>query len=551
MRLRSVALLAVLATAACTAAPAPPPVVRVDRGPVVTTGAASGTLVGISRQNLGFAEGGELVEVPVKVGDRVAAGQVLARLENFDLQQELERAQAQLDSAQAQLDKVAGSNAVDAAEDNLEQAREVLAATEEQAGETDESNDTAVERAEVQLAFDREQLERAEDRLADAEDACPGGTSTASATPTPAPTPAPAAPQPSQTQQAPPPSSTATQPPPSQGNNAVVRPVSYTSPAPAQAATDCQQTVDTAEDAVEQARGTVIASETALATAEERRDVDEASGRVSVENARSSVVTAEGTLGSASADRPADTAVQEAAVREAQVGVDIAQRDLDETALRAPTAGVVSEINGAVGETVGAVSGATTLAPGSTARLPQLADTTGTGAGAATGGGGALIVLDGVDSFQLVVPFEESDATRVRPGSPASITVDAAADRVRPAQVLAVAPTATDVSGIVNYYATIVLTEGDPVLRDGQTAEASVEVDAVLDVLRVPSSVVRTEGGQRVVDVPGSEEPVPFTPGATGDEFTEVRSGLTQGQEVLLPQGQVTAVQGGGPPPAN
>jgi HlyD family secretion protein len=206
----------------------------------------------------------------------------------------------------------------------------------------------------------------------------------------------------------------------------------------------------------------------------------------------------------------------------------------------------VSEINGAVGETVSPVAGATTLAPGSTARLPQLTDAA-SGAGAATGGG-AFIVLDGVDSFQLVVPFEESDAARVRPGSLASVSVDAAPDRVRPAQVLAVAPTATDVSGIVNYYATVVLTEGDPVLRDGQTAEASVEVDAVLDVLRVPSSVVRSEGGQRVVDVPGSEEPVPFTPGAVGDEFTEVRSGLTEGQEVLLPQGQVTAVQGGGPP---
>jgi len=82
MRLRSVALLAVLATAACTASPAPPPVVRVDRGPVVTTVSASGTLVGISRQNLGFADGGELSAVLVTVGDRVEAGQVLARLEN-------------------------------------------------------------------------------------------------------------------------------------------------------------------------------------------------------------------------------------------------------------------------------------------------------------------------------------------------------------------------------------------------------------------------------------------------------------------------------------
>ena len=548
MRLRSVALLAVLATAACTGSPAPPPVVRVDRGPVVTTVSASGTLVGISRQNLGFADGGELSEVLVKVGDRVEAGQVLARLENFELEQALERAEAQLDSAQAQLDKVTGSNAVDAAEDNLEQAREVLAATEDQVEETNESNDTAVERAEVQLDFDREQLDRAEDRLADAEASCASGGSgngggnsgngggtggNGGATPTTTHSAAPAA------------VGASTNPASTQGTRAGTQTGTGTG-----AQTDCQATVDSAEDAVEQARGTVVASETSLATAEERRDVDEASGRVSVENARSSVVTAEGNLGSASADRPADTAVQEAAVREAQVGVDLAERDLDETALRAPTAGVVSEINGAVGETVSPVAGATTLAPGSTARLPQLADAA-SGAGAATGGGGAFIVLDGVDSFQLVVPFEESDAARVRPGSLASVSVDAAPDRVRPAQVLAVAPTATDVSGIVNYYATIVLTEGDPVLRDGQTAEASVEVDAVLDVLRVPSSVVRSEGGQRVVDVPGSEEPVPFTPGAVGDEFTEVRSGLTEGQEVLLPQGQVTAVQGGGPPPQN
>jgi HlyD family secretion protein len=518
-------LLAVLATAACTGSPAPPPTVRVDRGPVVTTVSASGTLVGISRQNLGFAEGGELSEVLVTVGDRVEAGQVLARLENFELEQALERAEAQLDSAQAQLDKVTGSNAVDAAEDTLEQAREVLAATEEQVRETDESNDTAVDRAAVQLDFDREQLERAEGRLADAEDACPDGGSGEGSGAGPG------------------------------GNGSgngdghrdgVVGEVAEASTQTAGGATapdDCQQAVDTAEDAVEQARGTVIASETALATAEERRDVDAASGRVSVENARANVVTAEGNLESASADRPADTAVQEAAVREARVGVDLAERDLDDTSLRAPTAGVVSEINGAVGETVAPVSGATTLAPGSTARLPQLADAAG-----ATTGGGAFIVLDGVDSFQLVVPFEESDAARVRPGALASVSVDAAPDRVRPARVLAVAPTATDVSGIVNYYATVVLNEGDPVLRDGQTAEASVEVDAVLDVLRVPSSVVRSEGGRRVVDVPGGEEPVPFVPGAVGDEYTEVRSGLTEGQEVLLPQGQVSAVQGGPPP---
>lgn len=512
MRPRSVALLAVLATAACTGSPTPPPVVRVDRGPVVTTVAASGTLVGISRQNLGFAEGGELAEVLVRVGDRVAAGQVLARLEDADLESALDRAEAQRDNAQALLDKVVGSNAVDAAEASLDQAREVLDATEEQVAATDEANDVATERARVQLDFDREALERAEQRLADDRRACgsPAPTTT-----------------------------------PKQHGGGLLGGGAAATPAPVVTDPACER-IAADETAVQQAEGTVLASETALATAEQREDVDAASGRLSIENARQGVVSAENTLDTATADRPADTSAQEAALREAEVGVETAQRDLDRTALRAPTAGVVSEINGAVGEVVGPVSGTTTLAPGSSARLPALADAATGGAVAGTGGG-AFLVLDGVESFQLVVPFEESDAARVRPGAPAAVTVDAAPDDLRPGSVLAVAPTATDVSGIVNYYATIVLTEGDPLLRDGQTAEASVEVDAVLDVLRVPSSTVRSDGAARVVDVRGEEgEAVatPFVPGAVGDEFTEVRSGLVEGQEVLLPQGQVSAVAG-------
>jgi len=156
-----------------------------------------------------------------------------------------------------------------------------------------------------------------------------------------------------------------------------------------------------------------------------------------------------------------------------------------------------------------------------------------------------------VDSFQLVVPFEESDAARVQPNQAVDVTVDAVPGLVAPATVLAVAPTGADVSGIVNYYATIVLNQTDPQLRDGQTADAAVRVESVDDVLRVPSSTVRTEDGRRVVTVAGVDggEPVttPFTPGAVGDEYTEVRSGLREGQEVLLPQGQVSSRQGGPP----
>ncbi|MDT7708159.1 MAG: putative transport system ATP-binding protein [Pseudonocardiales bacterium] len=67
-------------------------------------------------------------------------------------------------------------------------------------------------------------------------------------------------------------------------------------------------------------------------------------------------------------------------------------------------------------------------------------------------------------------------------------------------------------------------------------------------------SKVRTENGRSVVSIPGSDgDPVttPFALGRIGDEFTEVASGLNLGQEVLLPQAQVTASPSRGGPPSN
>lgn len=500
----------VLALAACSGAPTPPPVVRVDRGLVATSVTASGTLVAITEQNLGFADGGQLAEVLVSVGDRVQAGDVLARLDNFALDQALEQSQAQLDQARANLAKITNGNSVEAAQASLDQAEEILSATSAQVDATNAANDVTTERARVQLDYDRSVLDDAQDQLAEDEAGCDGSK-------------------------------------PADSSGALdLTGTTTTTPDP-----ECEA-IPADETAVQQARGAVIASETAVDNAEQRENVDEASGRLSIENARNSVVTAQNTLDQAGSDVPADTDAQEAMVRDAEAAVALARRDLDDTALRAPVAGVVSQINGAVGEFVAAASGTTSLAPGSSARLPGVTDSSGTGSGAATGGS-AFMVLNDIDSFQLVVPFEESDAARVQPNQAVDVTVDAVPGLVAPATVLAVAPTGADVSGIVNYYATIVLNQTDPQLRDGQTADAAVRVESVENVLRVPSSVVRTEDGQRVVSVPGADggDPVttPFTPGAVGDEYTEVRSGLRDGQEVLLPQGQVASAPGG--PPQN
>lgn len=501
---RWVWLVAVLATAACSAAP-PAPTVKIDRGPVAVTVSASGTLASIAEQNLGFAAGGQLAEVLVKVGDRVQPGQVLARLDDFALRQTLAQNRAQLASEQADLDGIRNGNAVGAAADTEDQAEEILDATEDQVEATADADSSATARARKQLSFDRSALDRAEAQLRSDQTAC---AATAAA--------------------------------PVAGTSTT------TNPACDQVATD--------QSAVQQARGTVLNSQTAVDAAEQTERTDAAAGRVSVENARQGVVSARNDRDTASADRPGDIGEQAGKVGDKQAAVRQAERDVERAVLRAPAAGVVSAINGAAGEFVGAASGTTPLAPGSGARLPDLAIPTGDAVPVTPApGGGAFMVLDDVASYQLVVPFEESDAVSVTVGQQVQVSVDAVPGLTLPATVIAIAPAGDVVSGIVNFYVTIELARSDPQLRIGQTAEAAVLVESADNVLRVPSFLVRTEGGRRVVDAPGPDGGtplvIPFEPGLVGDEFTEVRSGLAEGQELLRPQGQVTRVEdrNGGP----
>jgi len=60
----------------------------------------------------------------------------------------------------------------------------------------------------------------------------------------------------------------------------------------------------------------------------------------------------------------------------------------------------------------------------------------------------------------------------------------------------------------------------------------------------VPNSAVIKQGGRSFVNAPGPDgkpTQVPFQPGLVGDDNTQVLSGLNEGQEIQLPQAQVSA----------
>jgi HlyD family secretion protein len=134
---------------------------QVVRGDLVISVSGSGTLVPASEIELGFQSGGYLDEVLVEVGDRVQAGDVLARLETDDL--ELALAKADINARLAQLDLADASEGpteteLEDAAESLENARVSLTVVQYAYNSAQNSNlDSAVRarQIEFQWAVDR------------------------------------------------------------------------------------------------------------------------------------------------------------------------------------------------------------------------------------------------------------------------------------------------------------------------------------------------------------------------------------------------------------
>lgn len=518
---------------ACTTSntPTQPRTAVVQRTSVTSGVSASGSLAALTEQNLGFVKGGQLTAVNVKVGDHVTAGEVLATTDPFAAQQALAQAQSQLNAQRALLTKITTSPVVGGNQDTLDQANKILSKTKAQADAVQEADQTAIDNANRQLDQDKKTLDKAQDALRSAQAACAAASS-------PPPPTMPSNPYSHGSASAGSPSTGAVS---SVSNALMLGTVSAMSAMTTPAA--CTQ-VASAQSAVAQAKSAVVADRNAVDTAEQRKEVDDQSGKLSVANAQQAVISAQNALNSSASDRSPSIAQQAASVTAAQAGVDSAARDVDDTTLRAPVDGVVSALNGAVGEFVAPSSNTSALAPGSDATLPGtngVSAASAAAAGAASPsrpGGTQFIVLDNIAEYQVVLAFSEADAANIAPSQKVQLTFDAVPDLTLQGSVLSVSPTGTAISGVISYYVTVALPTGDPRLKSGMTAQAEVLTKEVPDVLAVPSAAVHTQNGKSVVTVvqtDGTQRSVSVETGATGDGKTQIVSGLSEGQQVVLP----------------
>ncbi|WP_426563627.1 efflux RND transporter periplasmic adaptor subunit [Angustibacter sp. McL0619] len=218
---------------------------------------------------------------------------------------------------------------------------------------------------------------------------------------------------------------------------------------------------------------------------------------------------------------------------QAQNDLDTAQQALDGATLRSPRAGTVLTVNGTVG---GSSGGNGSSGNGST-------DTSSSG----------LFTIADLARMQVSASFAEADAMQLKVGQAATTVFNAAAETPVTGKVTTVAPTPTTSNNVVSYAVTISLPTLPKGLRSGQTATVTVTTGSASNVLTVPGSAITSAGGTHTVTVVanGKSTRTPIEIGLEGDQLTQVTSGLSAGQTVLLTTATSTSGGSGSFPGGN
>lgn len=199
-------------------------------------------------------------------------------------------------------------------------------------------------------------------------------------------------------------------------------------------------------------------------------------------------------------------------VTQSQARIQLARANLTRTVLRAPFAGVIAKVTGEVGEF-------TTPSPPGIPTPPA---------------------VDLIDDTCLYVsaPIDEVDVARVRVGQSGYVTIEALPGQRFPARVRRVAPYVLDLekqARTVDVEVELANVADTKALLVGYSADVEIILDVRDGVVRVPTQALME--GNRVLVLsanPGTLEERTVEVGLSNWAFTEVRSGLKQGEQVVL-----------------
>lgn len=215
---------------------------------------------------------------------------------------------------------------------------------------------------------------------------------------------------------------------------------------------------------------------------------------------------------------PLDIQSAQLAVTQQQNALQDAKDNLSYYYIRAPFSGTVPEIDVKVGDPV---DSGTTI--------------------------GTLVASEQVADITL----NEVDAAKVQIGDKATITFDAIDGLTLTGKISSIDTLGTVSQGVVNYTATITFDSMDSRVKSGMSLSASIITATKADVLTVPSSAIKSSSGGSYVlvfnpaltdnsdgtqPVASNQTPIPvyIQTGLSDDTNTEITSGLTNGEQIVI-----------------
>jgi RND family efflux transporter MFP subunit len=150
----------------------------------------------------------------------------------------------------------------------------------------------------------------------------------------------------------------------------------------------------------------------------------------------------------------------------------------------------------------------------------------------------AVYLVD-TSTVELEATVDEVDIYKVKVGQEAIVTTDALPEVELKGKVTFVSPVGTSIAGVVEFPVTIALEQPEIELKGGLTASADIVVKSYPNVLLLPNRAVKGSPGDYYVEVvidevKGLTEKQPVHIGAQNDQFTEIVSGVEEGEKVVM-----------------
>ncbi|MEH1910905.1 efflux RND transporter periplasmic adaptor subunit [Nostoc sp.] len=205
---------------------------------------------------------------------------------------------------------------------------------------------------------------------------------------------------------------------------------------------------------------------------------------------------------------------RQAAVASAEAQLKGVQVQLEDTIIRAPLSGIVTQKYAEPGAFVTPTTSASTSASATSSSIVAVAR-----------------------GLEILAQVPEADLSRIKPGQQVEIVADAYPDQVFKGHVRLIAPEAVVEQGVTSFQVRIALDTGTDKLRSGLNVDLTFLGDRVNNALVLPTVSIVTEKGKTGVLVPDAKNKPQFrevTVGAQIQEQTQILEGVKAGDRIFV-----------------